>query len=838
MGFRKWVAASLTVAILYSGWIYAQRGADAVPATSLIPAESVIFLSIDGSEEHQEAFEETVAYQSLYESGLMEVFENATWSLAQTAPIGREIRKALDHVHKNGFSVGITVDPPRAGPPAPWGVIVVHNAEDGAEFLFNLLTEIPDVRLELENKVIGDRDVYYTPIPRTPAELGFWSEQGHLVIAVGINAVESAIAVADESRPNLTGSEILAKVSKVDEGVAINCRGWLDFTHLRKLFGGMPVPAPASTPDNPVTVNQILGDLGLGNLNQIIVRSGYRGRSLWSESIVDAPGEKTGLLALADQPPMTFDELPPIPTGQIGFLASSCDWGSVYDTLLDTAYKLAEYSVPGADNEIDGAIADMQRELGMDPREDLLAHLGHINCAYSDASQGFFGTGSVLMCSVKDKRGLVRGLERLFKRIQEEVGEDEVQLNAIEKRGHIVHLVEFPEAPFLSPAFCVTGDWLIVGLLPQAVEAQLMRMEGTLPSWEPTDAHLAAMDELPEKFTSIAVMEPQDTYSMLIGLAPTFVGMMELGIRESGEFPPGFEIPFAASDIPPAELITGPLFPNVAMTVVDENGVRVISRESLPGIPLLGGGGGGAASVATVGVLTALLLPAIQAAREAARRTQSANNLKQIGLALHNFYDVNGKLPEGAIPNDDLELEERLSWYVALLPYIDEAPLWNQINMKKSWNGDDNAVSSETLIPSFLNPSTGVEFVNGYAATSYVGIAGLGEDGPNLDVDEKGAGMFGYNRATRFRDVTDGLSNTFMVGEADEVPWASGRQSIRPFTDKPYIKGRDGFSGNHPGGTQFLLGDGSVRFVSENIDPSVVEALTTIQGGEQIGGDF
>jgi hypothetical protein len=98
--------------------------------------------------------------------------------------------------------------------------------------------------------------------------------------------------------------------------------------------------------------------------------------------------------------------------------------------------------------------------------------------------------------------------------------------------------------------------------------------------------------------------------------------------------------------------------------------------------------------------------------------------------------------------------------------------------------------------------------------------------------------MFGYNRKTRLQDCTDGLSNTVMIGEAskDYGAWgAGGNASLRSVTQKPYINGPDGIGGPYRGGCHFLLGDGAVRFVSENIDPSVFEAINTIRGGEAVG---
>jgi prepilin-type processing-associated H-X9-DG protein len=97
--------------------------------------------------------------------------------------------------------------------------------------------------------------------------------------------------------------------------------------------------------------------------------------------------------------------------------------------------------------------------------------------------------------------------------------------------------------------------------------------------------------------------------------------------------------------------------------------------------------------------------------------------------------------------------------------------------------------------------------------------------------------VFAYNRATRLQDITDGTSNTIAISDgSDPGPWgAGGHATIRALTEKPYINGPDGIGGPHAGGVSVGLCDGSVRFVSENIDPSVLEALVTIRGGESVG---
>lgn len=136
-----------------------------------------------------------------------------------------------------------------------------------------------------------------------------------------------------------------------------------------------------------------------------------------------------------------------------------------------------------------------------------------------------------------------------------------------------------------------------------------------------------------------------------------------------------------------------------------------------------------------------------------------------------------------------------------------------------------------------MNPGRPVNS-KGPGETHYVGITGLGNDAPLLPVTHKRAGAFGINRKTRIWDMTDGTSNTMMTSEASgEIgPWiAGGESTIRALTKTPYINGPDGIGGPYTGGVHIRIGDGSVRFVSEDVYPTVFERLATIADGNPVG---
>jgi prepilin-type N-terminal cleavage/methylation domain-containing protein len=282
--------------------------------------------------------------------------------------------------------------------------------------------------------------------------------------------------------------------------------------------------------------------------------------------------------------------------------------------------------------------------------------------------------------------------------------------------------------------------------------------------------------------------------------------------------------------------------------------------------------------IAIIAVLIALLLPAVQQAREAARRTQCKNNLKQIGLALHNYHDNFLMLPAGTVARYDVASTTFYgfgwTWTAKILPYIDQAPLYNQCNPTM---GGDAGVSTDpipslagkTILPAFRCPSQPNGDLNfggqgGYQSSNYNGNIGTNVynagdcDGANpicIRLD----GIFFVNSTVGFRDVTDGVSTTFfalevqtslatgMPGGDRHYNFSAGADGNPPSdpaeyligteTNDPINSGNDEAAGSfHVGGTHSLLGDGTVRFLSENIDMTMYRRLSTRAKNDVING--
>ncbi|MEO2018552.1 MAG: DUF1559 domain-containing protein, partial [Fuerstiella sp.] len=603
---------------------------------------------------------------------------------------------------------------------------------------------------------------------------------------------------------------------------------WLDFKALRNKFGRMPLPIPGNK-----VIADVLKTAGLQNLDTLAYQYGYKGRTLWSEGHVDIDGERTGLLALTDYEPMTLADMPPLPAGASAFSATRLDASLLGNVITQLVRDGSAFGPPDASAQVDRVINDLPQILGFDPQKDLLDSFGDVACIYSDANQGLMGTGAGAMIRVKDPALLKATVNTIVQRI-EMLARGDFRVHRSTKQGRELLLFQF--GPVQAGALAIDDNWLVVGLMPQTVEAALLRLDGKLETWQPSTEQAAALAEVPRSFTSITIGDPRVSWQSLIQMAPVIMSAGQVALKEERIIPRDVEFPITVADLPPAELVARPLFPNISVTTSDENGIRVVSRNSLPGIPLIGGIGE-VNGVATAGVLVALLLPAVQQAREAARRTQSKNHLKQLALAMHNYHDVYGYFPSGTHPNEKLKPDERISWLASILPFIGQQPLFSLVDFDESWDDDANTKPAETRVPTYLNPGS-VGSPVGPAEAHYVGICGVGADAPTLPKNSKRAGIFGVNRQTRMRDVTDGTSNTLMTSEAsgDYGPWMAGSNAtMRSLTKQPYINGPDGIGGPYTGGCNMGLADGSVRFLSENIDPKVLEALATMAGGEVIG---
>jgi len=268
--------------------------------------------------------------------------------------------------------------------------------------------------------------------------------------------------------------------------------------------------------------------------------------------------------------------------------------------------------------------------------------------------------------------------------------------------------------------------------------------------------------------------------------------------------------------------------------------------------------------IAIIGVLVGLLLPAVQAAREAARRMACSNNMAQLGLAMHNFEFSLEHLPSGVNnPDGPIRSEpigQHVSFLVHLLRYLEQQGIADHFDIEEGAYAEANAAARAMVINSFLCPSSG-SMINSDQTAALSNYAGCyHHDEAPIAADN--TGLLFLNSKVRYGEIYDGSSNTILIGEmladADSLGWVSGtratlrntgtlinmsngqggRQFFRVLPEDVDPLWVGGFGSLHPGGAQFCFADGSVRFLSENIDPEIYENLGHRADGAMMGGNF
>lgn len=284
--------------------------------------------------------------------------------------------------------------------------------------------------------------------------------------------------------------------------------------------------------------------------------------------------------------------------------------------------------------------------------------------------------------------------------------------------------------------------------------------------------------------------------------------------------------------------------------------------------------------ISIIGILVGLLLPAVQAAREAARRIQCSNNLHQMGLALHSYHDVHRRFPAGVVH------PTFLLWTGSLLPFVERGNLFNTLDYNNRWEmaGTTNATACSTYLSIYRCPSTNapertaIQGPPDRVPCCYLAVASgtaMRESGNAADHLGKGPqnGLMFLNSSTNFASLLDGTSQTLAIGEAlfgmeansndlDSVAqyidhWYIGTNGIGKFfgpawnevsealgsTGVPlngffrdvFIDEKEiGFASQHTSGSQFVFGDGHVQFLSESIDRRVYSAMGTVAGREVV----
>lgn len=799
------VGAAVGLSLLVS----TARAADTLAAYA--PGEKLIALfEFDGLESHREAWGKTAAWRALHETKLGElvgdlagqafdIIQKANPNPQKTKVSKEEFGKWVNHVKDHGFLIAFFGDPQ-----SPTALAVIRGAGQGEPSRVMGALFGPEKAPKSEPVEKAGRMVH------SFSQDSSWWVEGDDLVLVEDRGFAAVVAALDGKGPNASNSPIRAALAKPRDGFEPVAVGFLDFSQIEV--------APEAK------------NLGLDGVKRVEYQWGFHGDALESFTKLVAPAPRRGFLSLIDQPTFNINSLPPIPAGQTSFTALSVDLLKSYDQIAAVSRKMD----PAQAKALDESEKRVNEALGLDLREDLLKPLGPQVVTYILPVQApQFGlpnpmitgitnyAGVVVGVQAKDEKAVGETLGRVVELINKQVAEqmkgnpNPPQFAKGDGPGveYTMNLAGMGMPPLFeqtfSPTITVGNGQLIVSASRDAARKALDTAKAAPGErWKATEAFVPLVERLPKEMIVLSVSDVRETLpDMLAGLplmAAAFNAQVAPMIKERGG--PEVSLVVDPAKVPPADQLRALLFPASTAVSVDDQGVTLHQRESLPSIT----------SPAATGTLVALLVPATQAAREAARRAQCVNNLKQIVLALHNYHDTFGHFPGNFVDKDGKPL---LSWRVAILPFMEQSELYNEFKLDEPWDSPHNKPLLDKIPPFYHCPS---QSYPDPTLTNYQGFEGKGT-------------FFEKGMKVGIASFTDGTSNTVAVVESQEgTPWT--KPADLPF-DPNAPPSFYGAGMKHAMGFNALFADGSVRFLKLTTHPTVLKALITRNGGEVISSD-
>jgi len=799
-----------------SGEAAARALAQYVPRQDL-----VFFLEFDGLDARSTAWRASAAYKLLNETKLGALIEDLAAQgidLSQQSVAAEQRVKASDIIGQlkrlasDGFVFAVSGTVPNES-----RVIFVLRKGDRPEIRRLLTAAASAVRGQEDGANAAPPPL--TKTGRTLFPLGqdgiWWVEKGDLIVT-GTDKADEILEVLDGKRPSAVDHPLRTALAKPERDFQTAARGFLDISALP------PLPPAAA-------------QLGLDGLKRIELAWGFQDEALMSVVRVVAPAPRRGVLALLDQPTFGIRSLPPLPATQTGFTLLSIDLAKTYDQVV----AMSKESNPQLAEQIVHLEEAIHQQFGIGLRNDLLTSLGPKLAFYLQPTPAQDGAdpmsallsqsaGITLSIQVRDPAKTAKALDPLIGIVNRTLSQAGAPGNQPGGNAPILefrkqagpdpsYVLDFPPGSLppqfqgiYQPTVMLTKDQLVISATTAGAQRAAAASNGGADGrWQPTGAFGAMVRRLPANLVLLNVNDPRESIPALIENLPTVAKQLSERIDQAQRQPggPGFSLRIDPEQVPRASELSRLLFPASMGLVVDAQGVSLVAREPIPSIT----------SPATAGVLVALLLPAVQSTREAARRAQCTNNLKQIALAMHNYHAANNTFPKPAITDKDGK--PLLSWRVAILPYIEQNELYNKFKLDEPWDSPNNKPLLQEMPMTYLCPSRSNVAPS---TTSYRVFTG------------KGA-LFEKGEAIGMADITDGTSNTLMVVEADQaVPWTKPDDLT---FDPEAAASLFGAGSPHPGGFNASMADGAVRFFKKSINLNVFRALITRNAGEVIAAD-
>lgn len=674
----------------------------------------------------------------------------------------------------------------RNAPPQVRGAVVANLGPVRGE-IENLLKQIPDEEVEAVTIDGAPFRRWRLDVDQAAPHVTFGIHGDYFIAAVGDGEVEALLKRQATPPPGWLvqlRERYRNEVDRVATVSYVDLAGGLEA--LRPLTGGEGL--------------QVLNQLGLGNLDRFESVAGLDKQGYVGLAALDLRGPPQGLVRALAGEPLQASDLAVIPPDPYLALAVRMDVKKLFDEMLEIAGTVD----PRAANDLQSGIGALEQMIGMRVREEFLQSLGDVWTLHASPEDGGLLTGWTATVPVRDKGKVTLALALARTRLVAATqgrgrrGAVKVVWNRFADED-IYHFSVADGIPF-APAYCVTDSHLVVGLFPQAVKSFLLRSgdKKTLASAPKVAAQLARK---PGPLT-LAYVDNKE----LLQLAYPFV---QMGLRMVNGDLARDEAPLDYFKLPSLTSMSRHLGAGVSVTRKTDHGFEFEQRQTLPG--------GSIGAVAPIGL--ALALPAIAEAR----RNASNNNLRQIGIAAHNFHDTYKTFPPRF--HTDRGGKPLLSWRVHLLPFLDQVQLYNQFRLDEPWDSEHNKQLIAHMPAAYRSPVSKAP----PGQTTYVVPAGKQSVFQAPRPTENGTRV---PTSSRIANVRDGTSNTIMVVEVPDAQAAiwSKPADYEYSTDDP----GKGLFGAYPGGFNALFTDGSVQFLPDDLSKQTLNGLFTRDGGEVV----
>jgi len=536
---------------------------------------------------------------------------------------------------------------------------------------------------------------------------------------------------------------------------------------------------------------QVANQLGVFSIQEFHGVAGYDAIGCVSDAHLATDGRRRGFLSLLPYKPLSKRDLQRLPKDSLVAVACRLDASEVWDE----AVRLISRFEPNVESEVEDRLREIEVNTGVDVRGDVLRSLDDVWLAYlpsGDLMTSWINSAAAVR--VKDAGRLKQAIDKLVeisKRQMAAEGRGDAMIVESTVGDNVIYSVQFSGAPIpMSPSWCVGDEWLVVGLLPSAIRSVLDRqIDDSLADAESVRDALAAPD-------GPCVIAYQDTPQLARSLYP----WLQMGLQMASNQLRIQGIEIDATALPSVDVMVRHLRPDVTSITHKSDGFHFTSRSSLPG-------GGNMAAAAPVGV--ALLLPAVQGARNAARITHDMNSMKQIALACFNYESTYGHFPNNIY---DDQGNAMLSWRVRLLPYLEEQELYDQFHLDEPWDSEHNRRLAARMPVVFQSAS-------GAPASSQTRFQSFHHE----------TSVFPGQQEIRLAQITDGTSNTLLFVQTEP---AAAVEWTKP-ADIDYDPDQPLAGLQSPRGS-FLTArcDGSVFRFELSAGVEAFKAMVTRNGGE------